>query len=565
MPPRLRFGDVEIDVDAFELRRAGTLHPVEPQVFELVCYLARNAGRLVTKDELIEQIWNGRIVSDATLASRIKSARRAIGDDGEQQKWIRTVHGRGVRFVGECATARAMTEAAIDAPSRPAIAVLPFECLSARPEPDYLADGLTEDIITDLSRVSGLLVVARNTVYAYRDRPVDIQKIAERLKVAYVLEGSIRRADGRVRITAQLIDARSGGHVWAERYDRELSDIFALQDEISQSIVAALRITLLPEELAAITHRATSNTEAYQYYQMGRSYFLQTGWGQRAMQAARQMFVKATEVDAGYARAYAAIANCDSYLLCMGDPDASFESILANCARALELEPDLADAHAAKGLALFTAGRGEEASAALERAMTLAPDSFEAHFFAGRCRRARGHFARAAELFERAAELQPDDFRALGLAAYAYRSLGKHDEARVAARRCLERIEGELAVHADDAKALAFGAAILADIDQGARAREWAERASRMEPSDLLTNYNLACAWVALGQNDSALSRLEKMFAVPAGTRRLHLDWMRHDIALVPLRDHPRYLALVRHLEADAPPARVAKGGTANP
>ena len=545
MPSRLRFGDVEIDLEAFELRRGGALTPVEPQVFELVCYLARNPGRLITKDELIETVWNGRIVSDAAIASRIKSARRAIGDDGEQQKWIRTVHGRGVRFVGDGA------EAAPAAADRPSIAVLPFEALGGGAEEAGLADGLTEDIITDLARVSALFVVARNFVFPYQGRKLPMPQVARELDVSYVLEGSLRRTDGRVRVTAQLIDGRSGGHLWVERYDRTLDDIFALQDEISQTIVAALKIALLPEELAAITRHPTSNSQAYQYYVMGRSLFLRTGWGQRAMRAARQMFVKAASIDPRYARAYAAIANCDSYLLCMGDPAVSFEDILAHCARALELEPDLADAHAAMGLALFTAGRSAEASAALDRAMRLAPDSFEAHFFAGRCARAQGLHARAAELFERAAELQPEDFRALGLAAYAHRALGRHEQARAAAGRCLERIEAELAVHADDAKALAFGAAILADIDQGTRAREWAERAAKLDPADLLTNYNLACAWVSLGEQDAALERLERMFAVPTGARRLHLDWMRHDIALVALRDHPRYLALVRHLEQE--------------
>jgi len=570
MPPRLRFGDVELDLAAFELRRGGALHPVEPQVFELISYLARNAGRLITKDELIENIWNGRIVSDATLASRLKSARRAIGDDGERQTWIKTVHGRGVRFVGEVAVeqapaARADTTAATSS-GRPSIAVLPFSSVGEDTEQSGLAYGLSEDIITDLSRVSGLTIAARNSSFAYQGKPVPIQNVAAELGVGYVLEGSLRHADGRVRVTAQLIDGRSGCHVWAERYDRSFDDIFALQDDISQSIVAALKVKLLPEELAAMTDRPTTNTDAYQYYVLGRTYFLRTGWGERAMQVARQMFVKAAIADPRYARAYAAIANCDSYLLCMGDPEASFETILVNCARALELEPDLADAHAAKGLALFTAGRSAEASAALERAMKLAPNSFEAHFFAGRCYRAQGFHARAAELFERAAELQPEDFRALGLAAYAYRSIGRHDEARAAARRCLERIEGELAVHADDAKALAFGAAILADIDQKAKARDWMKRAAALNPTDLITNYNLACAWVALGQHDEALARLEKMFAVPAETRRLHLDWMKHDISLVPLRDHPRYLALVHYLEASDPfasPAHALKGGSA--
>ncbi|HKP27480.1 MAG TPA: winged helix-turn-helix domain-containing protein, partial [Dongiaceae bacterium] len=775
MPSRLRFGDVEIDLAAFELWRAGALVAVEPQVLELISHLARNPGRLITKDELIDSIWKGRIVSDAAVASRIKSARRAIGDDGEQQKWIKTVHGRGVRFIADVAEDTAPESA--EPAGRPAIAVLPFETLGEadgsfladgvaeeitaalsrirsliviarsstqryrgqpidlalvarelgvryvvlgsvrradstvrinarlveaatgaqiwashydgkledvfaledritgeviaaiaptirsveierarrkRPgsmeaydyimgalpqvwaltreggiealaltqraialEPNYalahalgawchfwqyvngwpadldatraeglrlaraalrldnedpdvlamvgaaeatlgrnldyaaalidkaltldpnaawawirggychvyrghdalamqyferaeklspfdplnfnrhvgvalahfiagryelaveaaakallerphltwghrviaaaygqlgwraeaaaavekvrhyspgatvasvmqvmalepealrsrfaeglrraglpdgeatadarptiavlpllavgpegeegnLADGLTEDIITDLSRVSGLFVVARHAVAVYRGKPVRLQQAAKELGVRYLLEGSVRAAGGGVRITVQLIDGKTEGQVWAERYDRALTDILALQDEIARNVAAALKVRLLPEELAAIARRPTANAEAYQYYLLGRSFFLRSGWGQRAMKVARQMFEKAVAIDRRYARAYAAIANCDSYLLCMGDPATSFETILAQCALALELEPDLADAHAAKGLALFTAGRAAEAEAALDRAMTLAPDS----------------------------------------------------------------------------------------------------------------------------------------------------------------------------------------------
>ena len=440
------------------------------------------------------------------------------------------------------------------ADARPSVAVLPFLAISDEGEEGNLADGLTEDIITDLSRVSGLFVVARNAVAVYRGKPVRVQQAAQELGVRYVLEGSVRAAGGSVRITVQLIDGKTDGHVWAERYDRALTDILALQDEIARSVAEALKVRLLPEELAAIARRPTANPEAYQYYLLGRSFFLRSGWGQRAMKVARQMFVKAIAVDPRYARAYAAIANCDSYLLCMGDPATSFETILAQCALALELEPDLADAHAAKGLALFTAGHADEAEAELDRAMTLAPNSFEAYFFAGRCQRARGDHARAAILFERAGELQPDDFRALGLAAQSYRSLGR---ARAGARRrraaAWSASRASSPIHADDAKALAFGAAILVDLGEAERALDWAERAARIDPADLITNYNLACAWIALGRQDEALTRLEKFFAVPPDARRLHLDWMKHDKALDPLRAHPRYLALVRYLEGDAP------------
>ncbi len=298
-----------------------------------------------------------------------------------------------------------------------------------------------------------------------------MQQAAQELGVRYVLEGSVRAAGGSVRITVQLIDGKTEGHVWAERYDRALTDILALQDEIARSVAEALKVRLLPEELAAIARRPTANPEAYQYYLLGRSFFLRSGWGQRAMKVARQMFVKAVAVDPRYARAYAAIANCDSYLLCMGDPSTSFETILAQCALALELEPDLADAHAAKGLALFTAGRAAEAEADAGSRHDPGAGLVRGLFLrrplparAGRpCPRRHPVRARRANCSRTisAPSASPRN---------AYRSLGRDEQARAAARRCLERIEGELAIHADDAKALAFGAAILADLGAG-RAR----------------------------------------------------------------------------------------------
>src|SRR6185312_4537182 len=329
---------------------------------------------------------------------------------------------------------------------RPAIAVLPFANISGDPEQEYFADGLTEDIITDLSRVSALFVVARNTVFTYKGKAVEVRETARALGVGHILEGSVRKAGDRVRITVELIDGRSGGHLWANRYDRGLDNIFMLQDEISQSVVDALKVRLLPEERALIASRPTTNPEAYQYYLMGRSFFLRSGWGDRALRVARQMFVRAAEIDPRYARAYSGIANSDCYLMCMGDPNVSFQDILANSEHALALEPALAEAHATKGLALYTAGRHGEANVALEQALRLGPDLFEAHFFAARNLRAQGRYRESIPLFERAAELQPEDFRALGLVVNAYRSLADRAGMLSASRRCLERVEAEVAL-----------------------------------------------------------------------------------------------------------------------
>jgi adenylate cyclase len=553
---RLLFGDCALDPDRRELSRAGETVHVEPQVFDLLLYLIRNRDRVVSKDDLFSAVWRGRIVSESTLSNRVNAARSAIGDSGERQQLIRTVARKGLRFVGEVTQDR--VEAIPDARSntmpgaRPSIAVLPFDHIGGDPEQAYFADGLTEDIITDLSRVPALFVVARNSVLAFKRRAVQVQEAARVLNVCYILEGSVRRSGDRVRVTAQLVDGRSGGHLWAERYDRSLDDILSLQDEISRSIVAALKVKLLPEELTTIGRRATGSAEAYQYYLMGRAYFLQSGWGRRALRVARQMFARAAEIDPHYADAFAGVANCDSYLLSMGDPDASFHDILLNSARALDLDPDLAEAHAARGLAFYTAGRHAEANDALERAVRLGSTSFEAHFFTARNCRAQGRHAEAVLLFERAAELQPGDFRALGLAASAYRSLGRRDDTLSAARRCLERVQAEVAVHPDNAGALAFGAAMLAELGDRERADAWAGRVAALGPVDSITAYNLACAYVGLGRFDLALRGLEQVFADPPERRQSHVEWLKHDSSFHPLRDHPGFAALLRRLEEDA-------------
>ena len=569
---RLTFADCAIDPARRELTRAGEAIHLEPQVFDLLLFLIGNRERVVSKDELLSAIWQGRIVSESTLGSRINAARMAIGDDGQRQHLIRTIARKGVRFVGEVANeteavkpieaSAIVAAAASPAEAKPAIAVLPFANISGDPEQEYFADGLSEDIITDLSRVSALFVVARHTAFSYKGRAVPLQEIARDLGVCYVLEGSVRKAEGRLRITAQLVDGRSGGQIWAERYDRGREDVFRLQDEISQSIVAALKVRLLPEELATIVRRPTSDPEAYRYYLMGRAYFLQSGWGKRALDVARQKFAKAATIDPAYARAFAGLANCDSYLLAMGDPAVSFESIVANCERALALEPDLADAHAAKGLAFYTVGRNGDADAALSEAVRLGPRSFEAHFFKARNCRAQGRFAEAAILFERAADLQPDDFRSLGLAINAYRSLGQREKMLSAARRCLERCEAEIAVHPDNAGALALGAVALSELGDLRRAEAWADEAEEVGPADAITSYNLASAQAGLGRHGLALARLQQIFSDPPARRRSHVEWLKHDSAFAAMRGEPGFEGLLRRLEAEVEALPAAPRGS---
>jgi TolB-like protein/Tfp pilus assembly protein PilF len=456
-------------------------------------------------------------------------------------------------------------DAKLPGAARPAIAVLPFANISGDPEQDYFADGLTEDIIADLAELSALYVTPRSSSFAYKDQTIDVQQVAKDLDVCYLLDGSVRRMGAQVRIATQLVDGRTGLHVWAERYDRPWEDIFSLRDEIAQGIVAALQLQLLPQGITAARRPATTSAEAYQYYLMGRSFFLKGVWAKRALEVARQLFAKAIEIDPNYARALAGVANCDSYRLLLDVPSATLDDILANSERAIALEPNLAEAHAAKGLALYTSGRPAEASAAFEDAVRLGPDLYEAHFFYARHCRTQGLHAKAARLFERAAELNSSDFRALGLAVDEYRALNRHDDAMAAARRCLDRLEFELAAQPDNACALAFGAIIQAEVGNAERAEEWANRAVAIEPGDVVTSYNLGCTYAALGKLDDAVDCLRRAFPETPTSRRAFVDWMEYDTALWPLRGHGEYEALRRRFQLETNAAAPVPGGAHRP
>src|SRR5262245_10229803 len=352
---------------------------------------------------------------------------------------------------------------------KPSIAVLPFTNMSGDPEQEYFSDGITEDIITDLSKVSTLNVLSRNTTFTLKGKAVDIGQIAQRLKVGYVVEGSVRKAGGRVRITAQLIDASKDSHVWGERYDRDLKDIFALQDEIAQAIVAALKIKLLPAEKKAIESRSTQDPKAYQLYLLGRYYLIQLGV--RNLEIAVRFCRQALEIDPDYARAWALVALCQAFLRLRGRSE---DSGLSAAEKALALDPTLAEAHAARGRALAELGRYDEAIAAHEESLRLESDSFEVRVNFGLTCFYLGRYEDAVEHCERAAQLLEADYWALGIAAACYRSLGSHDELVGAARRALERVEREIALHPDNARAMASGAVMLAHLGEKERAKEWA-------------------------------------------------------------------------------------------
>jgi adenylate cyclase len=450
----------------------------------------------------------------------------------------RWTSGRTTDGVGHAATS--MSGRRHDTPS---VVVLPFVNISGDAEQEYFSDGITEDIITDLSKISGLFVPARNSSFTYKGVTVKPEKIGEELGVRHVLEGSVRKSGDRVRITAQLIDSTTGGHLWADRYDRDLTDVFTVQDEITHRIVESLRVTLLPREKEAIEKVPTENVEAYKFYLLGRQLFRRHS--RSNYEVAKRMFQKAIALDPNYARAYAGLADCESFLYLAYYLTSGLDNILAASAKALELDQDLAEAHASRGLALSTVDRREEAESEFRTAISLDPNLYEAHYFFARACFAQGRTAEAAELFERASEIMPDDFESPIFLMQLYRDLGRTEEAMAAGKRGFERTEQELQLRPENVRAAYLGAGYLATVGEQSRALEWVSRALSMEPDDFLTQYNAACVYALLGEAERAIDLLES--ALPHCPNEIRA-WVQNDNELDSLRSNPRFQALIESL-----------------
>jgi len=431
------------------------------------------------------------------------------------------------------------------APQRTSLAVLPFSNMSGDPQQEYFSDGITEDLITDLSNVSELFVLSRNTVFKHKGRPANMEEIAGDLGVGYLLHGSVRKAGSKVRITAQLTEGASGGQVWADRYDRDLTDIFALQDEITKSIVAQLKVRLLPQERKAIEQAPTRNVEAYTYFLRGRDYFHR---GSRTYyNLAKRMFVRAIELDPSYARAYAGLADCDAFLY-MDYSEETSEAVLANSGKALSLEPGLADAHASRGLALSIAHRYPESEVEFAAALQLEPDLFEVHYFLGRSCYAQGKLEDTARHWERAAEVKPEDYQTLILLNQVYTSLGREADAVRCATRGVERAEREFAKNPENPRPAYFMATALAKLKDNKRAEQWAKTALAIAPDDYLTLYNIACYYSVGGRPDEAFSVLSRLLPISNADMR---EWILRDSDFDALHEDARWQEIRRAAAPD--------------
>ena len=412
------------------------------------------------------------------------------------------------------------------------------------PERDhgYFCEGIAEEILNALSRIERLRVAARTSSFQFKGSSEDVREIGRRLNVGAVLEGSVRKSGDRVRITVQLIDVGDGYQLWSERFDQEIRDIFAIQDEISQSVVRALKITLSPDERQAMGERQVTDVEAYDYYLRGRQYANETS--ERSFEFAIEMFWKATELDPGFAQAHAGIATSHAWLFhWFGHDNAKLAEADRVSRRAVELAPDLAEGHAARGFVLWLLERRQEAIGALETAIRLDPQLFDSYYFYGRMALSSGDYEKAAEMFETAAAVAPEDYQAILLLPQVYRSLGRPRDEQEAFRRGLERVDQRLELNPDDARALYLGAGAQLATGDRETALEWTSRAASLRPDDQTTMYNCACLYSRTGHSDRALDCLERAI-VGFGLK----EWVEHDSDLDPLRELPRFKELLARM-----------------
>ncbi|WP_428356882.1 winged helix-turn-helix domain-containing tetratricopeptide repeat protein [Methyloprofundus sp.] len=420
-----RFNEFMLDTDCFELSKGGVAQAIEPQVIELITLLIVNRERMVSKQEINEQVWRGRIVSEAALSSRIKTARQVLGDSGRTQQVIRTIHKKGFRFVAEVEAdqgrvgiinadegfdSQALRNQNLSNNSKPAIAVLPFANLSSEPDHEYFSDGVSADIITFLSRHRWLDVTARNTTFGYKGKAVDIRQLGIELAVDYVVEGSVQRVANRVRVSANLIDAASGHQKWGERYDREIADIFSLQDEITEMIVARLEPEIGSAERNKVIHARPANLQAWDCYHLGIYHFFKFTGADN--QHAQDLLLQSQQLDENFGEAFAWWA----YALILGmiywqtkPTQALLDRALQACDKALSLDAQNATFYALKARVLLARREYDRAIAENKKAISLNSSFAAAHCGLGDSLAYEGRYEEAIKCFDKAIALSPND------------------------------------------------------------------------------------------------------------------------------------------------------------
>ena len=546
MEQDVSFGGYRFDVRSGRLWAGTREVRLTPKASAVLKVLVTHAGQPVSKEDLFASVWSDTAVGDDALTSCVQELRRALADDPKQPRFIETRHRRGYQFVARISSPTPDRDPDVSSAGHDtsAIAVLPFADMSAGRDQDYLCEGLAEELINALTNIDGLRVVARTASFQFREAGGDIRAIGQQLGVGALLEGSVRKADERLRVSVQLIDVGTGYHRWSHRFDRTLDDVFAIQDEIAQSVAASLRGGVLSRREREALVRPQTGAAAYEYYLRGRQHLPRLT--EPDLENSSEMFGRAIELDPQYGPAWAglAIVHATKYEW-FGARDDDLSRAERASQRAQELAPDLAEPHAARGFVLSLSGRYDDASREFEEAIRINPNLFDAYYYFARSSFARGDVARSAELFGQAAAVRHEDFQSAILQAQSLRMLGRVEEERAATREGIRRAEHMLVLNRLDQRALSLGSAALFHDGQVARALEWSRRALDLYPDDMGALINAACLHCKLRQKEEALKLLERVFARGWGKR----DWVDHDPDYDILRDDPRFQKLVARLK----------------
>lgn len=424
------------------------------------------------------------------------------------------------------------------------VAVLPFENQSEDEELEYLSEGLAEELIQAFGKVKGIRVVSRSAAFTMAEESRNIDEVSEKLRATLVVDGTIRLINKKLRISVELVDVATGTNIWSGSFDSSREDLFETQEEITRSIMQALELSLIPEQMEAIQDRQTHNPEAYDFYLRGRRFYWQ--FSTSGMELAIQMFRKAIEADANYALAFAGLADCYSYQFqhVSNDEEILFKADRAS-KKAIELAPSLAEGYVSQGIVLGLREKHEEANQYFQRAIEYDPTLFMGWFHYARMNFALGKIERAARLFEQAHRVEPDDYQSIFLAAQAYSDLGNDRLAYDLRKRGIEIADRMLALNPGDTRALYLAANALVFLDEHEKSLLYAKRALALEPEDSMVLYNVACVYALLNMVDEALTCLERSYEAGLNTR----GWYQHDSNLDSVRDHPRFQALLEKME----------------
>jgi adenylate cyclase len=526
-----QFGEFTLDASQKVLLREGKPVLLAPKVLEALLILVQQGGQIVEKEELMARLWHDTYVEESNLTYTIVQLRKTLGDDARRSRYIETIPKRGYRFIAE-------VEAVLS--DMGSIAVLPFVDMSPDRDQEYFCEGLADELINTLASLPHLRVASRTSSFRFKASSLDIREVAKRLNVNTVLEGSVRKAGNNFRITAQLVSAVDGYQLWSGKYDRDLEDIFAVQEDIAQSTVKALKVVLSSDDQSALQRVRTTAVEAYESYLRGRQLFHQMR--RRSLESARKMYLRAIEIDDQFSAAYAGIADCSAFLyMDWGGLESDLVDADRASSKAIEIEPGLSQAHASKGIVFALRGQYPEAEREFEIALDLNPKVYEALYYYARACFSQGKLDRAAVLLEQATAVQPESFDALSMLGGIYRRQKREQLQKETAKRCLDAVQNHLEFYPNDIRPLLLGATALIDLGERKRGLEWTRRALELDSQDPNVLYNAACAFSMSGEFGDAITCLEKSLPFCADRK-----WLDHDSYLDPLRNLARFQELLR-------------------